>query len=215
MNHYIREPFNSLSHLLGAGLSVIALLMMVEKAISTEESILQVIAVSIFGLSMILLYSTSAIYHMVLATDKTIAYFRKLDHSMIYILIAGSYAPLCLIALEGKTGVILFSIVASLAIAGVLFKMVWFHSPRWLSTGLYIAMGWIIVFLAAPLSERLSMNGLLLLIGGGVMYTIGGAIYAAKPDILKISPLGFHEIFHIFILLGTLCHFLCVYFYVL
>ncbi|MET0786797.1 MAG: hemolysin III family protein [Paenisporosarcina sp.] len=215
MNRYFREPFNSLSHFLGAVLSVIALVLMLWKAASNSDYIIQMVAVSIFGLSMILLYTTSATYHMAIAKDHTIAFLRKLDHSMIYILIAGSYAPLCLIALEGKTGTILFSIVASLAVAGVLFKMVWFHSPRWLSTGLYIAMGWIIVFLAAPLSDRLSLNGLLLLIGGGVMYTIGGAIYAAKPNFLKFSPLGFHEIFHIFILLGTLCHFLCVYFFVL
>ena len=215
MKRYIREPFNSLSHFVGAGLSVIAFFLMLEKASINENPIIQMIAVSIFGLSMILLYTTSATYHMVLATDKTIAYMRKLDHSMIYLLIAGSYAPLCLIALEGKNGTILFSIVTLLAVAGVLFKMVWFHSPRWLSTLLYIAMGWIIVFLAGPLSTRLSLNGLLLLIGGGVMYTIGGAIYATKPNILKFSPIGFHEIFHIFILFGTLCHFLCVYFYVL
>jgi hemolysin III len=215
LNNYIREPFNSLSHFVGAALSVIALILMITKAVFNENSILQITAVSIFGLSMILLYTTSATYHMILAKDQTIAFWRKLDHSMIYILIAGSYAPLCLIALERKTGTILFSIVALLAVAGILFKMVWFHSPRWLSTALYIGMGWIIVFLATPLSELLSLNGLLLLIGGGIMYTIGGVIYATKPNILKFFPLGFHEIFHIFILFGTLCHFLCVYFYVL
>jgi hemolysin III len=215
LHTYIREPFNALSHLAGAILSVFALVAMIVKASLTDAPALHFVAVTIFGVSMILLYSTSATYHMVLAKDRVIAYLRRLDHSMIFLLIAGSYAPFCLIALNGSTGFMLFSIVSGLAIAGILFKMVWFNCPRWLSTGLYIGMGWIIVFLASPLSETLSSPGLWLLVFGGLMYTIGGIIYGAKPTFLQSKFLGFHEIFHIFILLGTICHFLCVYMYVL
>lgn len=215
MNTYIREPFNGLSHLAGAILSFFALIAMIVKASMTDAPTIHVVAVIIFGVSMILLYSASATYHMVLAKDHIIAFLRRLDHSMIFLLIAGSYAPFCLIALHGSTGFILFSIVTGIAIAGVLFKMVWFNSPRWLSTGLYIGMGWIIVFLASPLSEILSTTGLWLLVAGGLMYTIGGIVYGAKPKFLQSKYLGFHEIFHIFILLGTFAHFLCVYFYVL
>jgi len=215
LNTYIREPFNGLSHLAGAILSLFALIAMIVKASMTGAPTIHVVAVIIFGVSMILLYSASATYHMVLAKEHIIAFLRRLDHSMIFLLIAGSYAPFCLIALHGPTGVILFSVVTGIAVAGVLFKMVWFNSPRWLSTGLYIGMGWIIVFLASPLSEILSITGLWLLVAGGLMYTIGGIIYGAKPKFLQSKYLGFHEIFHIFILLGTFAHFLCVYFYVL
>lgn len=215
MQEYIREPFNALSHLAGAVLSVVALIAMVFKASMQDSPVLHTVAIIIFGVSMILLYSASATYHMVLAKDKVIAFFRKLDHSMIFLLITGSYAPFCLIALNGTSGFVLFSVVAGIAVAGILFKMVWFNCPRWLSTGLYIGMGWIIVFLASPLSKVLSAPGLWLLIIGGMMYTIGGIIYGAKPKFLQSKYLGFHEIFHIFILLGTFSHFLCVYFYVL
>ena len=215
MNAYIREPFNGLSHLAGAVLSFFALIAMLVKAAMSNSPATHIAAVIIFGVSMILLYAASATYHMVLAKDRVIAFLRRLDHSMIFLLIAGSYAPFCLIALNGTTGFVLFSVVTGLAVAGILFKMVWFNCPRWLSTGLYIGMGWIIVFLASPLSEILSVPGLWLLIIGGLMYTIGGVIYGAKPKFLQSKYLGFHEIFHIFILLGTFSHFLCVYFYVL
>ena len=211
----IREPFNALSHLAGAVLSVIALIAMLVKASINNAPNLIFVAVTIFGVSMILLYSASATYHSVLAKDSIIAMLRRLDHSMIFLLIAGSYAPFCLVALKGSTGFVLFSVVTGIAIAGILFKMVWFNCPRWLSTSLYIGMGWIIVFLALPLSDALSSTGLLLLIFGGLMYTIGGIIYGAKPTFLQSKYLGFHEIFHIFILLGSLFHFLCVYMYVL
>ena len=152
---------------------------------------------------------------MVIARDKVIAFLRKIDHSMIFVLIAGSYTPFCLISLNGTTGWIIFSIVTVIAIAGILFKMVWFNCPRWLSTALYIAMGWIIIFASSPLSHRLSEQGFFLLLLGGIFYTIGGVIYAVKPKFLESKYLGFHEIFHIFILLGSLSHFLSVYMYVL
>lgn len=215
MNQYIREPFNGLSHLFGAVLSVFGLVAMIVKTSLNSATALSVTATIIFGVSMILLYSSSATYHMVMAKDKIIQLFRRLDHSMIYLLIAGTYAPFCLIALKGTTGYILFSIISIMAISGILFKMIWFNCPRWVSTALYIGMGWIIVFLASPLAATLGSQGMFLLIAGGLFYTIGGVIYGLKPKIHFIKKLGFHEIFHIFILLGTFCHFLCVFEYVL
>lgn len=215
MNTYIREPINGFTHLAGAILSFIGLLAMVIKASLTTSSPLAITAVIIFGISMILLYSASATYHMVIAKDKVIAFLRRLDHSMIFILIAGSYTPFCLISLNGVTGWLLFGIVTAVAVSGILFKMIWFNCPRWLSTALYIAMGWIIIFAFSPLSESLSFPGLFLLIFGGVLYTIGGAIYAIKPKFLEFKHFGFHEIFHIFILLGSLAHFLSVFLYVI
>ena len=215
MNSYIREPINGLTHLAGAILSFAGLLAMVIKASLTTSSPLAITAVAIFGISLMLLYSASATYHMVIAKDKVIAFLRKLDHSMIYVLIAGSYTPFCLITLNGVTGWVLFSIVSAVALSGILFKMIWFSCPRWLSTALYIAMGWIIVFAFSPLSESLSSNGVMLLLLGGILYTIGGVIYAIKPKFLEFKHLGFHEIFHIFIMMGSMAHFLCVFMYVI
>jgi hemolysin III len=164
---------------------------------------------------MILLYSASATYHMVIAKDKVIAFLRRLDHSMIFVLIAGSYTPFCLVSLNGTTGWVIFSIVTLVAVCGVIFKMVWFSCPRWLSTVLYIAMGWIIVLAFSPLSEAMSFHGVFLLLLGGIFYTIGGIIYAVKPKFLEFKHMGFHEIFHVFIMMGSMAHFLSVYLYVL
>ncbi|QED50127.1 PAQR family membrane homeostasis protein TrhA [Cytobacillus dafuensis] len=215
MTTYIREPINGLTHLAGAILSFVGLLSMVIKAASTTTSALVITSVAIFGISMILLYSASATYHMVIAKDKVIAFLRRLDHSMIFVLIAGSYAPFCLISLHGVTGWVIFSIVTIVAVVGVFFKMIWFNCPRWLSTALYVALGWVIIFAFSPLSKTLSSEGLLLLLLGGILYTIGGVIYAVKPKFLEFKYFGFHEIFHIFIMMGSMAHFLCVFLYVL
>ena len=215
MKTYMREPINGLTHLGGAVFAFIGLLALVIKAALERGAGLPIVATIIFGVSMIALYAVSATYHMVLASDRAIATWRRLDHSMIYLLIAGSYAPFCLISLNGPTGWVLFSIVMLIAVFGITFKLVWFNSPRWLSTTLYIGMGWIMVFAITPLAEVLSPVGIGLLFLGGIFYTIGGIIYGLKPRVLSFKHLGFHEIFHVFVLLGSLAHFLCVYFFVI
>ncbi|MBP0726940.1 hemolysin III family protein [Bacillus sp. RG28] len=215
MNNYIREPINAFTHLAGAILSFIALLCMVVKVSITMPSPTTIFAVIMFGISLIVLYSASATYHSVVAKDKVIYFFRKIDHSMIFILIAGTYTPFCLISLHNKIGWILFTLIYLTAVCGIVFKMFWFSCPRWLSTSIYIVMGWMIVLFIKPLSGTLSISGLLFLLLGGVFYTIGGFIYGAKPKWLEFKYFGHHEIFHIFILLGSLAHFLCVYFYVI
>ncbi|AHA29421.1 hemolysin [Exiguobacterium sp. Leaf187] len=215
MKAYMREPINGLTHLGGAVFAFVGLLALVIKASLERGASLAIVAAIIFGVSMMALYAVSATYHMVLASDRAIAIWRRLDHSMIYLLIAGSYAPFCLVSLNGPTGWVLFSIVMLIAVSGITFKLVWFNSPRWLSTTLYIGMGWIMVFAITPLAQVLSPLGIGLLFLGGIFYTIGGIIYGLKPRILSFKHLGFHEIFHIFVLLGSLAHFLCVYFFVL
>ncbi|CAM4037369.1 PAQR family membrane homeostasis protein TrhA [Mesobacillus thioparans] len=215
MNSYIREPINGLTHLAGALLSFAGLLALVIKASITNGSPLAITSVTIFGLSMILLYTASATYHMVISRDSIIAFLRKIDHSMIFVLIAGTYAPFCLISLNGAAGWTLFGIISLAAVCGILFKMIWFRSPRWLSTSIYIIMGWMVIFVVSPLSSILNPGGIFWLVAGGILYTIGGVIYALKPDFLRSKHLGFHEIFHIFIMLGSLAHFFSVYFYVL
>lgn len=215
MNNYLREPINGFTHLAGAILSFIGLLALVIKTALQGPSAVALTAVIIFGISMILLYSASATYHLVVSTERVISYLRRIDHAMIFLLIAGSYTPFCLIALKGTAGWVLFSIIIAIAIVGISFKLIWFNCPRWLSTGIYVLMGWLAIFLIGPLKKALSPQGLELLIIGGVFYTIGAIIYATKPNFLKSKYLGFHEIFHIFIMFGTLTHFLCVFKYVI
>ena len=215
MSSYAREPINGFTHLGGAILSFVGLLALVIKTTLTSPFVVDIAAVIIFGISLMLLYSASATYHLVIASEKIIAFLRKIDHSMIFILIAGSYTPFCLIGLKGVYGGVAFSIVATIAVCGVLFKMVWFKCPRWISTSIYIGMGWISIFLIKPLLYSIPFEGVLLLVLGGIFYTIGAIIYGIKPESLKFKSLGFHEIFHIFILLGSLCHFFSVYEYVI
>lgn len=215
MQKYLREPINGLTHLIGAILSVIALIALTTKATLDIGSSIAIGSSIMFGISMILLYSASATYHSVISTDKVIKNLKKLDHSMIFILIAGSYAPYCLIALHNKVGYILFGAVLLFGIAGIVFKLFWVTCPKWLSSVMYIAVGWFAIFAIYPLSKVLPTPGFVLLVLGGIMYTIGGVIYAFKDDRIKIGSFGTHEIFHIFIMLGTLCHFLSVFFYVL
>ena len=215
MGTYARGPINGFTHLGGAILSFAGLLALVIKTTLTSPTAVDITAVIIFGISLVLLYSASATYHLVVASDKVISFLRKIDHSMIFILIAGSYTPFCLIALNGIEGWITFGIVSGIAICGVVFKMVWFNCPRWLSTSVYIGMGWISVFIVIPLYKSIALGGILLLLAGGISYTIGAIIYGLKPKALKFKNLGFHEIFHIFILIGSLCHYIAVFKYVI
>ena len=215
MGKYVREPINGITHLIGAILSVAGLLALVIKTSIKDPSITSLTAVIIFGISLILLYSASSTYHLTIASDSRIKFLRKIDHSMIFILIAGSYAPFCLITLKGHAGFILFSILVFIALLGVSFKLIWFKCPRWVSTIIYIGMGWMAIFIIGPLCRVISSQGVFLLALGGIFYTIGGVIYGVKPKYLKFKHLGFHEIFHIFVLLGSLTHFLCVFNYVI
>ncbi|CAI8853129.1 MULTISPECIES: PAQR family membrane homeostasis protein TrhA [Bacillus] len=215
MNAYVREPVNAFTHLGGAVLSFVALLAMLVKVSVKMPSVSTISAVILFGVGMMILYAASSVYHSIVASERVIYFFRKLDHSMIFLLIAGTYAPFCLITLQAANGLLLFVLVYATAICGIVFKMFWFNCPRWLSTAIYLMMGWLIVLFFAPLSENLSIEGILFLVLGGVFYTIGGFIYGAKPKWLEFKYIGHHEIFHIFVLLGSLAHFLCVYCYVI
>ena len=213
---YLREPVNGITHLIGALLSITALIAMLTKIITNNNTegttYFSVIA---FGVGMILLYSASATYHSVISTDKVIKALKKVDHTMIFVLIMGSYAPFCLIALHNTAGYILFTAVASACTLGIIFKLCWVTCPRWLSSVIYIAVGWFALFAIYPISKVLPTIGIVLLILGGLLYSIGGIIYALKKDAIKIGAFGTHEIFHIFIMLGTLCHFIAVYSYIL
>jgi len=205
----IKEPVNALTHLAGALLSAVALVWMIMKGVS-NGSTLQIVSAVVFGLSLIALYTASTVYHWVPTSDKVSAILRRVDHSMIYILIAGTYTPVCLIALKGTLGWTLFGIVWGLAALGIIMKLVWFNAPRWLYTAFYLILGWMAIFFIVPLYKSLPLQGFVWLVVGGLSYSLGSVIYATKSRKIQISVFGFHEIFHLFVLGGSLAHFLMI-----
>ena len=211
----LRDPISSLTHLIAGCLSIVALILLVAKqlVLGNVNSMLFISSI-IFGISLILLYFTSGIYHAISATkEKTVRMMKKLDHSMIYILIAGSYSPFCLYVLPKKIGVPVFAVLWTIAAAGIALKVLWINMPRVLSTALYIGMGWVALFVIKDLYVNLVPQAFFLLVLGGVLYTIGGVIYAIKKPNFK--NWNFHDIFHIFTMLGSLAHFLLVFLYLI
>ncbi|UMX47377.1 MAG: hemolysin III family protein [Candidatus Nealsonbacteria bacterium DGGOD1a] len=210
INIKIKDPVSGYSHLVGAVLVFIGTIALALKA----DGALQMFSFLVFGISATLLYASSAWYHLFGASAEKIGLMRKLDHAFIYILIAGTFTPFCLILMGGLWGIILFAIIWTLAAIGtgaIFFQSFWKFFPRWAYTGLYLLMGWIALLLIYPLRKHHAVIGLLLL--GGIFYTIGAAIYARKkPNIGK--AIGFHELFHFFVLAGTLAHFYCVWRYI-
>ena len=211
----LREPISSITHLIGGGLSILALvLLIVKQVLAPSINYNLFVSTIIFGASMILLYFTSGIYHAISAKkEKLVLYMRKLDHSMIYVLIAGSYSPFCLYVLPRKTGIPVFVILWLIAIVGILMKILWINMPRILSSALYIGMGWVAIFVIKDLYINLVRPAFFLLVLGGLLYTIGGIIYAIKRP--NIKNWNFHDIFHIFIMLGSLAHFLLVFLFLI
>lgn len=209
-----RDPWSSYTHYLGALLSVVgAVLLAGHTLFSPDYSTAKLVSVLIFSFSMILLYSASSIYHFVKASNQAMFRLRKLDHAMIFVLIAGTYTPI-LMNLFQPDAARLFTIgIWALCGINILLKLCWFQMPRWLSTLLYLMMGWIIVVDLASVAA-LGPGGILLLVLGGAFYTVGGVIYAVKKPNLS-EAFGFHELFHIFVMLGTLCHYLTVYWYII
>ena len=209
----LREPVSGLTHLFGALMSIIALYILVTSS-AFKNNIWGIVASSIFGSSLILLYSASSIYHLSMVSEKAIKVLRRIDHSMIYVLIAGSYTPICLITLRGPWGWSIFGVIWSFALLGILIKNFWFSAPRWLSTSFYIIMGWTLIVAIFPLSKVLPSAGMFWLFAGGIAYTIGGVIYGTKWPKIPFKQFSFHETFHIFVLIGSFCHFWLVFKYV-
>jgi hemolysin III len=170
----------------------------------------------IFILSMILLYGASATYHSVNLTGKALKLFKKIDHMMIFVLIAGSYTPVCLIVLDRPLGYELLYAVWGIAVAGMIIKAFWVTCPKWFSSVLYIAMGWVCVFAFGQLWTTLPTPAFLWLLIGGIIYTVGGIIYALKLPLFNARHkyFGSHEVFHLFVMAGSLCHFIFMYLYV-
>jgi len=213
MNLHIREPINSLSHLLGIILSCIGLVLLLYVSILSGNTV-KIVSSLVFSFGLIALYTASTVYHWKITSEKTLEYLRKVDHIMIYILIAATYTPICLVTLKGFVGYLLLAIIWSLAIAGMILKLFWLNGPRWLYTSFYLILGWAAIFVIYPLYKALPLMGLIMLISGGLYYSIGAVVYATKSDKIRLWKFGFHEIFHVFILLGSISHFLLIYNYV-
>ena len=209
----MREPINTVTHIIGAGFGLLALIVMVINAI-LKQNLTYLAGGIIFGLSMILLYSASSIYHGIKGSDKTILRLRKMDHAMIFVLIAGTYTPICLTVLKGTMGLTLLTLVWGLAIIGTISKVLFINMPRWLSAGMYLFLGWLSLIFIVPMFKALSAAGFTWLVLGGLLYTVGSIFYASKSQHLKIGKFGFHEIFHLFILAGSLAHFILINHYI-
>ena len=211
----IREPGSAITHFIAMMLAVFsAVPLLVKAGVSSGGS--EFTAMLIFIGSMILLYGASTMAHSVNLTGKKLRIFRKLDHLMRFVLIAGSYTPVCLIVLGGELGYTLLGIVWGIALAGMLIKAFWITCPKWFSSVIYIAMGWVCVFVFGQLLNTLPRPAFLWLLAGGIIYTVGGIIYALKLPIFnsKHKDFGSHEVFHLFVMGGSICHFIFMYLYV-
>ena len=174
----------------------------------------QIVAFGIFGLSLIALYSASALYHLLPVSPAATARLRRLDHMMIFILIAGTYTPVCVLALEGGWRAGLLGLVWTLALCGVALKLLWMEAPRWLSVGVYLAMGWLAVIAASAIFRAVPPGGMAWILGGGLVYSVGAVIYGLKWPDPAPGVFGFHELWHLFVLAGSACHFLAMLLYI-
>lgn len=207
-----REPISSLSHCIGAVFFALASTLLIGKSAFDGAQPSVVVGVVVFSLSLVALYSASAIYHFARGSERKILRLRKLDHSMIYVLIAGSYTPILIKFLPEQESLVFVSVIWACAIVGVVIKLCWFSAPRWLQTVLYLLMGWAVLF-DVSIFQQMSGMALLLLAAGGISYTLGAIIYMMKwPNFTKVF--GFHENFHMFILAGSFFHCLLVLFFV-
>ncbi len=213
MSKFFREPVNGLTHFTGAILAVIALVLLLTRT-NITNTILHTVSFSIFGGAMILLYSFSTLYHWLQVSEEKLRMLRKIDHIMIFVFIAATYTPVCLVTLPDAWGWSIFAVVWTLTLAGVFLKLFRLDAPRILYTLIYLLMGWIIVIGIWPLSEVLAPGGLLWMLIGGLFYSAGAVIYAFKRPDPWPGIMGFHEIFHIFIMLGSFSHFRMMYYYV-
>ncbi len=207
-----REPVSGFTHLFGVLLSVIGLILLVYQAVQSGN-LTHILAFSVYGVSLILLYLASSLYHLLPVSEKAIIRLKKFDHMMIYVLIAGTFTPFTLIALRGEMKWGLFTTVWVLAFIGIIVKLLWINAPRWLSTSFYLGMGWLGVAMFPELIHRFSIYGIYWIAMGGLFYTIGAVIYAIKKPNPFPEIFGFHEIWHIFVLLGSFCHFWSIYMY--
>ncbi len=211
----IREPGSAITHFIGMMMAIVAAAPLLVKA-ALDADMTALVAMTVFIGSMVALYGASAVYHSVTVKENILKVFRKLDHMMIFVLIAGSYTPVCLVVLGGRMGYTLLAVVWGIAVVGMVVKACWITCPKWFSSLVYIAMGWVCLAVFGTLWNTLPHSAFLWLLAGGIVYTAGGVIYALKLPIFNARHkyFGSHEIFHLFVMGGSICHFVFMYLYV-
>ncbi|MCI9339424.1 MAG: hemolysin III family protein [Dorea sp.] len=216
IEEHIKDPGSAITHFIGMLMAIFAAVPLLIKA-AHEPSRIYVVSIAVYAASLILLYAASTTYHTFNRSEKINTLLKKVDHMMISVLIAGSYTPICLLVLGGRTGIFLLCIVWGIAIAGILIKAFWVYCPRWVSSVLYIGMGWTCVLAFTQILNSMSPAAFGWLLAGGIIYTVGGVIYALKLPIFnsRHKYFGSHEIFHLFVMGGSACHFVVMYVFVL
>ncbi len=209
----IKDPGSAITHFIGMLLAGAAAAPLLAVAASHDGKS-AVVAFAVFAASMVLLYTASTVYHTFDISGKVNRILRKVDHMMIFILIAGSYTPVCVVPLRDTVGIPLLVLVWGVAILGMLIKAFWITCPKWFSSAIYISMGWLCVLAMVPLVKALPRAAFLWLLAGGVIYTIGGVIYALKLPFFNARHefFGSHEIFHLFVMGGSLCHYVVMFY---
>ncbi|MBE5961046.1 MAG: hemolysin III family protein [Lachnospiraceae bacterium] len=212
---HFKDPGSAITHLIAVIMAVFATPPLLIRAFSQHNTV-YAISMILFMLGVIALYTASTVYHSLDISESVNTKLRKVDHMMIYLLIAGSYSPICLIALANRFGYILFGVIWSLAFLGIFQALFFIHCPKWVSSTIYIVMGWMCLFAFPQILSSLSTAAFLWLLAGGIIYTVGGVIYALKLPIFnnRHKNFGSHEIFHLFCIGGTLCHYILMYFYI-
>ena len=203
----LREPVNGLTHLGGA---IAALFGMIALIVIAHGQPVKVVSVLVYSISILAMFSASAIYHLANVKPGILQTLQKIDHSAIFLLIAGTYTPFCLLAFNGFWHWGLLMLIWVIAIIGIVISVLYIKSPRWLHTGIYVVMGWLCVMAAPQMPAVLPVAAMVWLFVGGVIYTLGAVVYATKFLDFMPGKFGFHEIWHIFVLLGALAHFLAV-----
>lgn len=207
-----KDPGSAITHFIGWLMAVFAAVPLLLKAAGEPDRI-HLISLTVFMVSMIALYGASTIYHTLDISPRVNRILRKIDHMMIFVLIAGTYTPMCVIAIGGALGYTLLAVVWGIALAGILLKAFWITCPKWFSSVLYIGMGWVCVLAFTQILNALSPAAFAWLLAGGVIYTVGGVIYALKVPLFdaKHKNFGSHEIFHLFVMGGSFCHYVMMY----
>jgi len=209
MNLNLRQPFNGISHLIGAILSVAGLVWLVSDPESRTDAY-HLVSVVLFGASLVSLYLSSSLYHLLSASMSTNVLLRKLDHIMIYILIAGSYTPICLVTLKDSVGPSLLAVIWLIALAGAIKDLFWIDAPRWVSSSIYVGMGWLCLIAFPQMIDALPGMAIFLLLLEGAVYTLGAVVYTIRWPNPFPMVFGFHGIWHIFVLGGSALHFAVV-----
>lgn len=215
MNINIKDPGSALTHFIAMILAIVAAIPLIRKA-AYASGRFAAIAVAIFIVSMILLYAASTIYHTLDISEPVNKILKKIDHMMIFVLIAGTYTPVCLIVLGNPVGYRLLALVWAIAVAGIVISALWINCPKWFSSMIYIAMGWVCLTAIKTIVASLTPGAFYWLLAGGIIYTIGGIIYALKLPLFnaRFKHFGSHEIFHLFVMGGSFCHYIVMFQYV-